>query len=116
MHCGTPRRICFLLHAHKFRITIMCVERKWIDMHRNKKILFKCFLYVKVGSLQHPCSYDRWNQFMTCTDTNYATRCRYLCSVVHCIKICFLLYAHKFRVTRMCVERKWIDMHANKKF
>jgi archaellum biogenesis ATPase FlaH len=49
------------------------------------------------------------------TDTNYATRCRYLCNEVRYIKICFMLHAHKFRVTRMCIERKWIDMHGNKK-
>jgi hypothetical protein len=52
---------------------------------------------------------------MTCTDTNYATRCRYLCSVVHRVKKCFLLHAHRFRMVRMCVERKWIGMHRNKK-
>jgi hypothetical protein len=23
---------------------------------------------------------------------------------------------HKFRMARMCVERKWIDMHENKKY
>ena len=28
---------CFLLHAHKFRMTGICDERKWIDMHGNKK-------------------------------------------------------------------------------
>jgi hypothetical protein len=26
-------------------------------------------------------------------------------------KICLLLHAHKFRMTRMCVERKCIDVH-----
>jgi hypothetical protein len=35
--------------------------------------------------------------------------------VVHREKICFLLYVHKFRMTRMCVKRKWIGMHGNKK-
>jgi hypothetical protein len=29
--------IYFLLHAHKFRMTRMCVERKWIDMHGKTK-------------------------------------------------------------------------------
>jgi hypothetical protein len=55
-------------------------------------------------------------QIMTYTNTNYVTWCRYLCSVVYHIKICFLLHAHKFRMVRMCVERKWIGMHGNKKF
>jgi hypothetical protein len=27
----------FPLHAYKFRMTIMCFERKWIGMHGNKK-------------------------------------------------------------------------------
>jgi hypothetical protein len=31
------KKICFLLHVHKFRMTRMCVENKWIDMHGNKK-------------------------------------------------------------------------------
>jgi hypothetical protein len=26
-------------------------------------------------------------------------------------KICFPWYAHKFKMIRMCVESKWIDMH-----
>jgi hypothetical protein len=55
------------------------------------------------------------NQFMIYTDTSYATQCRYLCNSVHCVKICFLLHAHKFRMTGMCDERKWIGMHGNKK-
>jgi hypothetical protein len=58
---------------------------------------------------------DCRNQFMIYTDTNYGTRYRYLCSVVHRIKICFMLHAHKFKMKRMWVERKWIDMHENKK-
>jgi hypothetical protein len=33
----TRTKICFLLHAHRFRMVRMCVERKWIDMHENKK-------------------------------------------------------------------------------
>jgi hypothetical protein len=40
---------------------------------------------------------------------------KYLCTVVQCEKICFLLHAYKFRMTRMYVEKKWIDMHGNKK-
>jgi hypothetical protein len=52
---------------------------------------------------------------MIYSDTNYATRCRYLCNLVHCVKFCFLSHEHKFRMTRMCDERKWIDMHENKK-
>jgi hypothetical protein len=39
----------------------------------------------------------------------------YIWIVVHRVKNCFLLHAHKFRMTRMCFERKWIDMHENKK-
>jgi hypothetical protein len=35
--------ICFLLHAHKFRMTGMCVERKWIDMHGKKSNLNALF-------------------------------------------------------------------------
>jgi hypothetical protein len=31
------------------------------------------------------------------------------------IKFSFLLYTHKFRMTRMCVERELISMHGNKK-
>jgi hypothetical protein len=47
---------------------------------------------------------------MTYTNINYATQYRYLCSVVHRVKIYFLLHAHKFRMTRMCIERKWIGI------
>jgi hypothetical protein len=43
---------------------------------------------------------------MTYTDTNYVTLCGYLYSVVHRIKICFLVHAHKFRMITMQVERK----------
>jgi hypothetical protein len=33
MQCGTMRKkICFLLHEHKFRMERMCVERKWVAM------------------------------------------------------------------------------------
>jgi hypothetical protein len=52
---------------------------------------------------------------MTYTDTNYVTRYRYLCSVAPRKNICFLLHAHKFRMTRMCVKRKLIGMYENKK-
>jgi hypothetical protein len=65
-------KICFLLHAHKFRMTGMCDERKYIGMNGNKKILFKCFISsMNIGSLQQPCSKTRYNQFMIYTDTNY---------------------------------------------
>jgi hypothetical protein len=37
MQYGTLRKNRFLLYVYKFRMTIMCVERKWIDMHGNKK-------------------------------------------------------------------------------
>jgi hypothetical protein len=53
--------------------------------------------------------------FMIYTDTNYTTQCIYLCNIVGRIKISFLLHVHKFRMTRMCVERKLIHMHVNKK-
>jgi hypothetical protein len=48
-------------------------------------------------------------------NTNYATLCKYLCNSIHCVKICFLIYAHKFRTIRMWDEWKWIDMHVNNK-
>jgi hypothetical protein len=32
------QKISFLLHVYKFRMTRMCLKRKWIDMHENKKI------------------------------------------------------------------------------
>jgi hypothetical protein len=51
------------------------------------------------------------NQIMTYTDTNYDTLCRYLCSVVHHAKKCFLLHAHRFRMARMFIEKEWINMH-----
>jgi hypothetical protein len=35
----TVLKISFLLHAHKFKIARMCVERKWIGMLGNKKNL-----------------------------------------------------------------------------
>jgi hypothetical protein len=41
---------------------------------------------------------------MIYTDTNYTTRCRYLCNSVHCVKICFLLHAHKFRMARFAMK------------
>jgi hypothetical protein len=31
-------------------------------------------------------------------DIIYATRCRYLCNLVHCLKICYLLHTHKIRM------------------
>jgi hypothetical protein len=52
---------------------------------------------------------------MIFADTNYAIRYRYLCILVHCIKICFLLHAHKFRMTGMCDEWKLIGIHVNNK-
>jgi hypothetical protein len=52
---------------------------------------------------------------MIYTDTNYATRCRYLCNSVHCVKIGYLVQAHKIRLAKMYDERKWIGMHGNKK-
>jgi hypothetical protein len=48
-------------------------------------------------------------------DTNYATKYRYLCNSIHCVKIGYLLHAHKFRMTKMYDKRKWIGMHGNKK-
>jgi hypothetical protein len=36
---------------------------------------------------------------MIYTDTKYATLCRQLCNSVYCVKICYLLHAHKFRMT-----------------
>jgi hypothetical protein len=32
-------KICFLLHAHKFSMTGMYAEKKWIGKHGNKKKL-----------------------------------------------------------------------------
>jgi hypothetical protein len=58
-------------------------------MHGNKKSDLKLYFVHKtrisitamqLGSLDH---------FMTYTDTKYATLCRYLCSVVHRVKILF---------------------------
>jgi hypothetical protein len=44
MHYGLPRKKS-ISHTHKFRITRMGVEWKWIHMHENKKpdlnILFR---------------------------------------------------------------------------
>jgi hypothetical protein len=51
---------------------------------------------------------------MIYTDTSYATRCKYLCNLVHCVKICFMLHEHKFRMQKMRDERKWVVMHRNK--
>jgi hypothetical protein len=51
---------------------------------------------------------------MIYNDINYATLCMYLCNSVYCVKICFLLHAHKFRMAKMCNEKKWIGMHVNK--
>jgi hypothetical protein len=42
---------------------------------------------------------------MIYTDTNYATQCRYLYNLVRCIKICYLLHAHKIRMTKMYDQR-----------
>jgi hypothetical protein len=39
----------------------------------------------------------------------------YLCNSVPCVKIRFLLYAHKFVMAGIFDERKWIGMHGNKK-
>jgi hypothetical protein len=51
---------------------------------------------------------------MVYTDTKYSTQCRYLCNSVHYVKICYPLYAHKFRMERICNEKR-IGMHRNKK-
>jgi hypothetical protein len=34
--------------------------------------------------------------------------------MVRCVKIYFLPYAHKIKMTRMCIEIKWIGMYGNK--
>jgi hypothetical protein len=47
--------------------------------------------------------------------TNYTTLCKCLCNSVHCVKIYFLLYAHKSKMDGMRNERKWVGMHGNKK-
>jgi hypothetical protein len=52
---------------------------------------------------------------MIYTNTNYGTQCRYLCNSVHCVKICYLLHAHKIRMTKMYDEMKYISVHGNKK-
>jgi hypothetical protein len=44
------------------------------------------------------------NRFMTYTDTNYATRYRYLCTAVQREKIYFLLHAHKFRMIECALK------------
>jgi hypothetical protein len=61
---------------------------------------------VNIGSLQQPCNYARQDQFMIYTDTNYATRFRYLCNSVHCVKIYYLLHAHKIRMAKIYDKRK----------
>jgi hypothetical protein len=77
---------------HKFRMTRMCVEGKLIDMHGNKKnsdlnALFSNKYRISPTTM-HLVSLD---QFMIYTDTNYATRCTYLCIVVvHRVKNLFL--------------------------
>jgi hypothetical protein len=48
-------------------------------------------------------------------DTNYATRCRYLCNLIYCVKICFLLYAHKFRMTRFAMKGNQLACMKTKK-
>jgi hypothetical protein len=46
-----------ILHANKFRMSEMCDERKWIIMHGNKKILFRCFIFsINIELLQQSCS------------------------------------------------------------
>jgi hypothetical protein len=39
-------KISFLLHLHKFRMIIMCAERKWIVMHRKTKNLILMLYFV----------------------------------------------------------------------
>jgi hypothetical protein len=51
---------------------------------------------------------------MIYADTKYATRCRYLCDSVRWVKICYLLHAHKIRMTKMYDESKWIGMYETK--
>jgi hypothetical protein len=41
---------------------------------------------------------------MIYNDTNYATQCRYLCNSVYYIKICYLLHAHKIRMTKYTIK------------
>jgi hypothetical protein len=50
------------------------------------------------------------------TNTKYDTRCRYLCNSVHYVKICYLLHAHKIRMTKIYDERKWIDIYGKKSY
>jgi hypothetical protein len=52
---------------------------------------------------------------MIYNDTNYATQCRYLCNSVYYIKICYLLHAHKIRMTKIYDKSKWLGIHGNKK-
>jgi hypothetical protein len=69
--------------------------------------IFKCFISsINIESLQQSFSYARLEQFMIYTDTKYATLCRYLYNSVQCVNICYPLHAHKFRMKRMCDERK----------
>jgi hypothetical protein len=52
---------------------------------------------------------------MIYADTNYATLCNYLCDSVHCVKICFLLYAHKFRMGECVMNGKGLTCMKTKK-
>jgi hypothetical protein len=36
--------------------------------------------------------------------TKYTTWCRYLCNSLDCVKICFMLHAHKFKMTRFAMK------------
>jgi hypothetical protein len=52
---------------------------------------------------------------MIYTNTNYATWCRYLYNTVQCVENQFPAACAQIRMARMCVERKLIDVHGNKK-
>ena len=47
--------------------------------------------------------------------TNYATQCRYLCNTVRCVKKQFPAICVQIQDDKNMSERKWIDMHVNKK-
>jgi hypothetical protein len=74
-------------------------------MHRNKKsYLMFYFLHkyrIPPTAMQLKNSLELVYVY---TDINYTIRCRYLCNSVYCVKICFLLRAHKFRMTRFAMK------------
>jgi hypothetical protein len=73
-------------------------------MHGNKKYYLMLYFLHKYRIPPTTMQLNLLELVMIYTDTNYATRCRYLCNSVHCVKISFLLHTHKLMMARCAMK------------